>query len=232
MVTPHFPVPIVEVSAAEKESIYDLSRLLATSEWDPQNENSLVLAARLGNDLPPRIHAAMTTFRLTGRSDGGLLLRGLPILPHEIGYTPTDFLTRPVSVELDRIDAMLLLLTGVLGDPFSFATQQLGRIILNVFPVREHQYEQLGSGSTTKLEWHNEDAFHNRRADWLGLLCLRNHEGATTHFANTKKLSLNADTFKLLSEKRFVISPDVSHLQEFNETTTGLLDDSGGWSSI
>jgi len=50
-ITPDFSfdpsgVPIIEVSPSEKKSIYDSSCcLVTTSEWNPQNESSLVLAA-------------------------------------------------------------------------------------------------------------------------------------------------------------------------------------------
>jgi Fe(II)/alpha-ketoglutarate-dependent arginine beta-hydroxylase len=87
--------------------------------------------------------------------------------------------------------------------------------------------QQLGSSSTTNLEWHNEDAFHPMRADWIMLFCLRNIDGVATTFAPIHDIPLDPETRGTLFEERFVILPDESHTASFNTSTTGVDDGAG-----
>jgi Fe(II)/alpha-ketoglutarate-dependent arginine beta-hydroxylase len=98
---------------------------------------------------------------------------------------------------------------------------------LDVFPIKGHEHQQLGSSSTVDLEWHNEDAFHPLRADWIMLAGLRNHDRVPTTFAPLQDLELDDRTRELLFEERFVILPDESHTAAFNNDTTGM--DKAAW---
>jgi Fe(II)/alpha-ketoglutarate-dependent arginine beta-hydroxylase len=177
------------------------------------------------HDLTERLRTALTEFRITGRPYGGCVISGLPIDESAAGPTPTSYSDEPQGHEVRKAGALLMMIGSLLGDPFSYLTQQQGRLVLDVFPVDGHQESQLGSSSAATLEWHNEDAFHPHRADWIMLLCVRNHDGVATTFAPVQELELAPDTRELLFEDRFVIKPDESHTAEFNAGTTGYADD-------
>ncbi len=216
-------VPCLHLADSESRSLDSLARRAARSEelTGPEWLGQLALMA---HDLPLGLRRALTEFRLTGRPYGGFVISGLPVAESAIGPTPVSYAQTPDTAEARRLDALLLLIGSLLGDPFSFATQQRGRLVLDVFPVPGHEHDQLGSSSTTELEWHNEDAFHPHRADWLMLLCLRNPYAAPTTFGPVHELPLDPDDLAVLFQDRFVIRPDESHTESFNDHTTGFDD--------
>jgi Fe(II)/alpha-ketoglutarate-dependent arginine beta-hydroxylase len=82
-------------------------------------------------------------------------------------------------------------------------------------PIREHRYEQIGTGSEQEITWHNEDAFHPCRGDYVALMCLRNLDRIPTTIASIDVLDLGDEIMNVLFEPRFIIRPDYSHSKEF-----------------
>ncbi|WP_316524263.1 guanitoxin biosynthesis L-enduracididine beta-hydroxylase GntD [Kitasatospora brasiliensis] len=219
--------PCLELTSEERATLKELAdHLLDDPQGTPLDRrfDQLALAA---HEMPARVRAQLLDFRLTGRPYGGLVVSNLPIDETAAGPTPTSYTDEPDSREADRAEALLLLLGSFLGDPVSYLTQQRGRMVLDVFPIKGHEDQQLGSSSTTNLEWHNEDAFHPLRADWIMLIGLRNHDRVPTTFAPVQDLELDDHTRDLLFQERFVILPDESHTASFNSQTTGM--DEGSW---
>jgi Fe(II)/alpha-ketoglutarate-dependent arginine beta-hydroxylase len=217
-------VPRVELGLDDSAAIRDIAEALLAEEPGRPLEERLDRVALYAHRMPDRIRTLLTEFRLTGRPYGGFVVSGLPVDESQLGRTPTSYTDRPSRPEVQHTTAVLLLIGSLLGDPFSFYTQQLGRLVLDVFPVPGHEQAQLGSSSTVTLEWHNEDAFHPYRADWILLLGLRNPYRVATIFAPIQDVGLDAETMRILFEERFVILPDESHTAAFNEATTGIAD--------
>ena len=224
-VPPTPTAPIVRLTAAEREAV---SRLTETAL---QEVRDLDVATRLNHlsvrahELPEALRSALVTFLVTGRPYGGFVISGLPIDEQAAGPTPLAYTDEPTGPEAEKAAALLVMVGSLLGHPFSYLTQQHGRLVLDVFPVRGHEESQLGSSSATVLEWHNEDAFHPYRADWIMLLCMRNHDGVATTFAPLQDLELTPQTREVLFQDRFVIKPDESHTAQFNARTTGFDDE-------
>ncbi|AEW99312.1 guanitoxin biosynthesis L-enduracididine beta-hydroxylase GntD [Streptantibioticus cattleyicolor] len=217
--------PRLRLTAAERTAVLDVADAALAEEPHVPPSRRLPRLAVLAHQLPVRLRTVLTEFRITGRPYGGLVIAGLPVDPEAAGPTPTDYTAEPRGTEVLRAEVVLLLIGSLLGDPFSFATQQRGRLVLDVFPVRGHEDSQLGSSSTQLLEWHNEDAFHEHRADWIALLCVRNQDRVPTLFAPVHDLDLTARDRALLFEERFVILPDESHTAQFNSATNGIESD-------
>jgi len=217
-------VPRVLLDAAERTAVGDLAELVLGEDPGRPVEDRLDRVALYAHELPPRLRAVLTGFRLTGRPFGGLVLSGLPFNEAALGVTPLNYAERSDGREATQATAVLLLIGSLLGDPFSYLSQSKGRLVLDVFPVAGHEWDQLGSSSATKLEWHNEDAFHPMRADWIMLFCLRNRDGVATTFAPIQDVRLDPATRDVLFEDRFVILPDESHTAAFNAGTTGVDD--------
>lgn len=220
-------VPCLELTRDESAVVRQLTDdLLDEDPQRPLDERLDRLSVR-AHDMPERVRRHLTEFRLTGRPYGGLVVSGLPVDEDTLGPTPMSYTDEPKSRETDRAAAVLLLAGSLMGDPVSYLTQQRGRLVLDVFPVHGHEESQLGSSSTVNLEWHNEDAFHPMRADWIMLFCLRNPDNVPTTFAPVQDLELDEATRRILFEERFIILPDESHTAAFNETTTGV--DATAW---
>jgi Fe(II)/alpha-ketoglutarate-dependent arginine beta-hydroxylase len=218
-------VPYLVLSPGEAAEIDDVVSAAGAAASGPYEDEFHRLAA-LTRLLPARVFDAVQRFRVTGKPYGGFVLSGLALDEARLGPTPSAYAYEAPAPAVKAADILLLLLGSLLGHPFSFATQQRGRLVLDVFPVRGHEEQQLGSSSTVDLEWHNEDAFHTHRADWIMLLCLRNPYGAATTFAPAHDLDVPEPSRRTLFEKRFVIFPDESHSAAFNEKTTGIEDGS------
>ncbi|ARF54337.1 TauD/TfdA family dioxygenase [Streptomyces gilvosporeus] len=126
--------------------------------------------------LPEELRAALARFRRHSGPQGALLLRGLPV-GDEAALPPTP--TVPDSVQRDPSvsAAVLLMIACALGDPAAFRAEKLGALVQNVVPVKGSEEVQGNTGSVL-LTFHNENAFHRHRPDFVMLLCLRtDHEG-------------------------------------------------------
>jgi Fe(II)/alpha-ketoglutarate-dependent arginine beta-hydroxylase len=184
------------------------------SEYDSvENPCFINESTVFAQELPRRVRSFLNDFRLNEIGGVGMI-SGYPIDQKQIGKTPTHWKnTSAITSTLEQ--ELLLVLTGaLLGDIFGWSTQQDGRIMHNVFPIKGHEQEQLGSGSEMNLEWHTEDAFHPYRGDYVGLMCLRNPDQVPTTFASRDMISVDEEVKQILLQPRFCIRPDESHLEK------------------
>lgn len=161
------------------------------------------------DELPRRVRRALHEYRSTEKS-GIMVVSGLPVDDTTLGRTPAERRTKPESTSL-RQDIAFYLIANLLGDPIGWATQQDGRIMHDIYPVRGFEHEQIGWGSEETLTWHTEDAFHPLRTDYLGLMCLRNPDGVETTTCDIADVVIDDATREILSQKRFRILPDDAH---------------------
>lgn len=177
--------------------------------------------AVLAQELPRSLRSKVNRFRLE-EPCGTCVIRGIDVDDDRIGPTPPSWNEQPDPASTAREDVFLLMCGSLLGDPIAWATQQDGRLVHDVIPIKGHEYEQINSSSQAALWWHTEDAFHPYRADYVGLMCLRNPDGAQTTYASFDDLRLPPETVRLLCESRYVIRPDESHLSKNRAVGTCL----------
>jgi Fe(II)/alpha-ketoglutarate-dependent arginine beta-hydroxylase len=182
---------------------------------DLEDEETLHRAAVIAHQLPVRIRERMNAFRL-GRLSGVLCISGYEIDQDRIGRTPAHWRDRPDPSPAHREETLLVMLGSLAGDPIAWATQQDGRLVHDVIPIKGHENEQLGSSSESLLTWHTEDAFHPLRGDFLTFSCLRNPYGAVTTIGSVDELRLPRQAREVLFQARFGIKPDESHLAKNN----------------
>jgi Fe(II)/alpha-ketoglutarate-dependent arginine beta-hydroxylase len=174
--------------------------------------------------LPEGLRRRLLSFRV--REDAAVLVvRGCPVDDERIGRTPDSWQHSDEGARTRRELAWLGLVTALVGDAVAWATKQDGRVVHDIVPVRGHEDEQLGSGSRTALTWHTEDGFHPLRADYLALMCLRNHDAAGTTVAVPAPDDLPDDVAAVLTEPRFRLLPDGSHFQGVGQRVRDLLGD-------
>jgi Fe(II)/alpha-ketoglutarate-dependent arginine beta-hydroxylase len=180
------------------------------------------LAADGRHPLPPAFHELVRRLHAPDDPTAAVLVSGVPLgglatlpTPRSLGAYGTDPRSR-------LVDAELFLLGAAVGVPFRFASQQQARLFLDVVPLAGHETDQLGCSSTAVLDWHNEDAFHPRRADYSLLMCVRNGQSAATRLVAAADLRLAEKTERHLRNAQFAIVPDVSHTYAFNVSTSGV----------
>jgi Fe(II)/alpha-ketoglutarate-dependent arginine beta-hydroxylase len=204
----------------ETDELVDLVDHVADKYDSAQDSDFLRFALLLAHELPRSLRAFLLDARDT--EEAGAYLVSASGVIGTLGHTPRNWWSAQRDGAGRREEMALVLLASVFGEVFGWATQQDGRMVHDVVPTAGHEDEQLGSSSLTELTWHTEDAFHDSRADYLGLACLRNPYAASTSLFCNSQLTLDAADLACLQQERFVIIPDNSHKPAYNP---GLSDD-------
>lgn len=205
-----------KIFLTEKEvcDIKSLVKNIAAQYSSVEDPYFLQQSSIIAHELPKSIRTFLNNFRLLEPSSGICLISGYPISDEKIGKTPSHWQYRPeISPTLEE-EILFILFSSLLGEVIGWSTQQAGHIVHDVIPIKGDEYEQLGSSSEQLLTWHNEDAFHPYRGDYLGLMCLRNQERAATTIASIDMIQLEPEQVQILLEPRFTIRPDESHLEK------------------
>lgn len=196
------------------QEITEIKSLLRniTSEYSSVEDTSFLNKATLfAQELPKRIREILNDFRLVENNLGACIISGYPINDSKIGKTPNHWQSKTDRMHTLEEQILLVLYSSLLGDVFGWSTQQDGYIIHDVFPIKNNENDQIGTGSMQPIFWHTEDAFHPYRADYIGFMCLRNPEDVPTTIANLDVEQLNESQIQVLSEPHFIIRPDESH---------------------
>ena len=174
----------------------------------------------LARALPIRVLEFLEEFRL---SEPSALCRisGLTVDEEQLGPTPIHWRDSQFKSPAFSQEIFFLLCGSVLGDVFGWATQQDGRIMHDVLPIKGHEYQEIGSNSLQHLSWHTEDAFHPCRGDYVALMCLKNPDLVETVVAEASDLDWSTLDVEALFEAEFTQMPDNSHRPENASETTG-----------
>jgi len=152
--------------------------------------------------LPRRLRERLAAFRRDPGTYGALLVCNLP------GAAERPTPTVPGSVEREATPgaAVLGMVAMQLGEVIAYRNEKSGALVQNVVPVPGQETQQSNAGSTP-LEMHVENAFHPRRPDYVGLLCVRaDHEriaGLQVGCIRRAVHDLPADVRAVLSQPRF-----------------------------
>ena len=165
----------------------------------------------LAHELPRRVRRALREFRLFEPESAFLMVSGWPVDEGKIGPTPAHWKQHGADNDTREEDILLVLLGSLLGEPIGWSTQQDGRVVHDLIPIKGHEHEQVGTGSEETITWHVEDAFHPYRGDYLGMMCLRNPDRVPTTFAAISRVRLTPDQVEVLACPQFAIRPDDSH---------------------
>jgi Fe(II)/alpha-ketoglutarate-dependent arginine beta-hydroxylase len=209
----------LQIDAGELQDLTRLLDQIENSFESFESDDELCRVTTFAHQLPRRIRDVLNSFRLAQMS-GVLCISGYIVEQERIGPTPGHWRDRTVPSAAHREELLLLLFSSLLGDPFCWATQQNGRLIHDVLPIKGHENEQLGSSSEALLTWHTEDAFHPLRGDFLSFACLRNPYGAATTIGYVDSLELPDPARDILFQERFSIRPDESHLAKNNSASS------------
>ncbi|HTG33001.1 MAG TPA: guanitoxin biosynthesis L-enduracididine beta-hydroxylase GntD [Thermoanaerobaculia bacterium] len=179
-----------------------------------EDADFLAQATVLAHQLPRDLRLALNDFRLQEPGAAICRISGYPIDDRKIGPTPAHWKERQRRCIPVREEFLLVLIASLLGEVIAWSTQQDGAVVHDIAPVKNHEREQLGSGSAEELTWHTEDAFHTYRGDYIGMMCLRNPDRVPTTFAALDISELDAATVDLLFQPLYTIRPDESHLRK------------------
>jgi len=201
----------IEITCAELVEVRTLTRTVAARYGTPDNHEFLNDASAIAHELPRRLRQTLCHFRLFEPASAMLVISGWKVDDDKIGPTPEHW-QHAAGGDTREDEMFLLLLASLLGEAIGWSTQQDGRVVHDLLPIKGHEHEQVGTGSEELITPHVEDAFHPYRADYLGLLCLRNPDRVPTTVAPISNVRLSEEALAILSGPHFVIRPDNSHL--------------------
>lgn len=206
-------LPYLTLGAADLECIENILRqLLEDKRWRESLQGSFSQITIKAHELPIDLRRFLVDFRQNELS-AGCIVSGLPVDDNGLGPTPVAYFRgEHVDSKTRREELWLVLCGSLLGDVFGWATQQGGLIVHDVYPVPGCEDRQIGSSSSSDLWWHTEDAFHPMRADYVGLLALRNADHAATTIASVADIDIGDAHKSILMEERFLIAADDSHV--------------------
>ena len=199
---------LFHLSQQDNNEINNLLEQLMERYDSPCDKLFLQEACVYSMRLPVSVIGHLNRFRYLEDHDGILLFRGFDINNQQIGLTPEI-----VGKEIDEQSAaregfLLILLAAFIGDSMGWANQRNGALLNNVLPLKDHEGEQLSTGSIADLDWHNEEAFHPFRADFLALMCLRNPDAIPTVVGSIQDVFIPEEIKKILFEPRFIFHTD------------------------
>ena len=206
----------MEILTLSNDEAANLDTMLAEISSAFESVEDPVFLAECGviaQEIPRRVRAFLHDFRRYEPAAGCCGIAGFPVNQEKVGLTPVDA-GRPERSPALEEEILLVLLGSLLGEVMGWSTQQDGRIVNDIFPIRGCEDEQLGCGSETMLAWHTEDAFHEYRGDYLGLMCLRNPTHVGTTLGTLEGIAVPPSYLESLFAERFLIRPDKSHLDE------------------
>ncbi|WP_433073774.1 TauD/TfdA family dioxygenase [Dactylosporangium sp. CA-052675] len=198
--------------------------LIDSAEW-------VAAARRLSCALPPRLSRTLREFTHDSGPDGMLLLRNLPVDPDGPPATPMVFgsVQRASTVPASA----LMLVAMAMGEVIAYDKEKHGALVQNVVPVPGME-EYQGNAGSARLNMHTENAFHEFRPDFVGLMCLRNdHDNVaglrTSSIRNALPL-LPEPIRAILHEPRFVTTAPASfdlgdRLEEPHGVLSGAAED-------
>jgi len=209
------------LEASECDQIQSLLDEIASKYTSTEDEDFLKDVSIFAHELPRRVRAFLNDFKMLELPLSACLIRGYPVDFSRIGPTPKHWQNKPKISPVLHEEILLMLFGSLLGDAIGWATQQNGHLVHDVMPIKGLEQEQLGTGSEQLLWWHNEDAFHPYRGDYIAMMCLRNPDLVATTMACIDDVTLTEEQVKLLFSPHFVIHPDESH-REKNKGNTEL----------
>lgn len=216
-------ISVEEVRAIEG-LLSDVSRQYKSVE-DPEFLNEVSVIAHA---LPRSLRNFLNNFKRLEPPGGACLIKGYPVDDRKIGPTPEHWKQKSeVSPTLEQ-ELLMMLFGSLLGDAIAWSTQQDAHIIHDVLPIKADENEQISTGSNQVISWHNEDAFHPFRGDYVSLMCLRNSDRIPTTLASVEQLKLSQREISILFEPRFVIYPDESHAEKNNSVAVSYSGNGNG----
>lgn len=201
-----------ELSKSEADELRELVLQLGTSGKDPTTADFYDSLRPVARRVPSGLRGLLGELGAERWAAG--LIRGLPEPEPPLGPTPAHWQEAAADRSTLEREILLALCGMLLGEPFTWATLQSGRLIQDVLPIAGDEERQNGHSSDTLLEFHTEDGFHSARCDFLLLLGLRNDDRVATTVASIRDVVLGEADRKLLSRPNYLILPDDEHVRQ------------------
>ncbi len=210
----------IALSPEDNRAVFPLVAGIAEEFETIEDVELLRRSRQLAGRLPDHLTRSLEDFRLREPS-AICLVSGLNVDEESIGPTPSHWRDSQYRSPAFHHEIFFLLCASCLGDVFGWSTQQDGRIMHDVLPIKGHEHIEIGSNSLQHLSWHTEDAFHPCRGDYVSLMCLKNPDAVATMVCDAGDIPWTSLDVEALFEASFTQMPDNSHQPDGGLTSTG-----------
>lgn len=203
----------MKILELDKEELQEIRKLLGGLALQYETAADEKLFDRLSyyaTFLPKRVREFYSNLKKEHAHSGMTLIRGFRIsldVP-----SPSSWNYKESYLPKHELDFLSMLLSSLVGHPFGWATQQKGKIIHDLIPQVGKGDAQTGYGSSSELELHTEDSFHDLKADFVCMYCMRNEQKVPTTFVTVRSLNIEKTLFDSLYGSQVELLPDESHL--------------------
>ncbi|MFC7386609.1 TauD/TfdA family dioxygenase [Sphaerisporangium rhizosphaerae] len=162
----------LRLSATDADELVTIARTVIRQVPGGRIDDAEMIAAcrRASMLMPASLRGMLRGFLRESGERGAALIHNLPIDEASLPCTPG---TGTSVQRFGTVPALLLMLIAAeLGEPVAFRAEKSGALVQDVVPVRGKEEFQGNAGSVL-LSFHNENAFHPYRPDFVMLLCLR-----------------------------------------------------------
>ncbi|MFZ4833811.1 TauD/TfdA family dioxygenase [Rouxiella sp. Mn2063] len=170
------------------------------------NKNILKLWERVGSILDPS-GTISDIIRKKVNNYGYAIISGFPIDADKPETPHTEIIEKPKGSYIT--EKTLIYLSSLLGRPYSYACENNGLFIHDLYPIKGNETLASGTGSEIDLEFHTEIAFDLDKPDYLLLTAVRSRkeQNIPTMLVNIKSAlsSLSEEEIQLLHEKKYFI---------------------------
>ncbi|MEW2402857.1 TauD/TfdA family dioxygenase [Streptomyces sp. NPDC046862] len=197
-------------------------QLLGLPDPNTDIDRSTARLLQIFATLPTDVLQQVLDFGRHIDTPGVSLVSNLPVDP-DLPDTPSD--GGPSTAKRSFVaEAVLLGLSGLLGEPMGVLTEKAGQLVHDVIPVEGGAMSQTNQGSSVFLNFHS-DIMHDvigrydvANPDFLVLSCLRaDHEGiAGTYYADARDVSraLDPEVLETLRSPLFRLNAPGSYVRD------------------
>lgn len=213
---------VIELTSEERKMIKDAAKHLQKKYGNYENREFIKQIHQLASYfLPERIlnMAADFSSDFSENQYGALIFKGLMDVDQEsIGTTPSNWQSADYS-KFDLYGFACALIHGALpSKPVQYYSQRKGGGLIHaIIPDEKMRETQTGSGSSTDLYVHTEDAFLKHQADFLSFMYIRNEEQVPSTLYSIRSHESIGEKYKPLFDRIYKIPKDANLENELNE---------------
>jgi L-asparagine oxygenase len=164
----------------------------------------------IAQELPRRIRSIFSDF--SRETSDAIILKTGDFFANDATPTPQHYEELGEHYQYNDAQIFHALNSSLLGTPVGFDSQRSGRRLNNIIPTKDcENIPNSSSGSTHNFGFHTEDAFHEFRGDYLGLVCMRNDEKATTSYVSSREIPCDSELKTELFKEAFFIGHNHIH---------------------
>lgn len=191
--------------------IESLVREIKLNAGRPTEENILSCAHLFAQELPRNLRRFLHDFTEKEAADAITIKTG-GFFENSSADTPSDYEELNSDYAYNDLQIAHALMATLIGTPVGYSSQRSGRRLNNIIPTQILETtSNSSSGSKYEFGFHIEDAFHEFKGDYLGLVCIRNDEGAVTSFVSVNEMNLTPLLRASLFKPDYVIGHNPIH---------------------